>query len=125
MSEKSNVLPETINRLIEAIPQSEGRLRGQLAAVREVYEFDQARSDGVYGDPTYSTAHGWKRTTQLFSNRVLELKQITETSGTDMPDWVAAGTTIIDGYGRPGLRLAEEDDDEWTVGEPQDFGENG
>lgn len=83
---RSTYTLDTIGRLIEVIPESELRLRDQLSAVVDSLDDE--------GDTIGTQRTRWRRAVQFFGNRVYELKE----RGGDAPEWVNAGTQIIDEY---------------------------
>lgn len=90
-------LTGTIQALLGAIPTSELRLRGQLVGVLEI--LSEPAAAGSDGDVEAVERAAWRRAMQLFGNRVYELR--TAQIGvrvSAMPEWVAAGTAIIDAY---------------------------
>lgn len=78
----------TILQLIDAIWESEVRLRGQLHAIADSMDVD--------GDTPEDQQTRWRRAVQLFGNRVYELKGEERQWG--MPEWVNAATAVISSY---------------------------
>lgn len=81
----------TILAVLEIIPLTEMRLRSSLVML----------ADGVHprdiGDPFY-----WKRSLQLFGNRVHEFKE-SKVSEDQWPSWVAAVRTLLESAARKAL----------------------